>query len=125
MFRIIAVFCVCLISGCATVPENYWHLNKATSAKFTYVSDMQKFGVEHYHERGHTGNVPFQADCEEYSDAIRYQLALRGVASRSWVVKAKQGYHALTCSEDGWCFDANTVPFRREQAPYLFITEME
>lgn len=125
MFRIIAVLCVCL-SGCATTAaDDYWRLNRAVSERFTYISDIEHHGVQHYHERGHTGRGPFKGDCEEFSDAIRYQLALRGVASRSWVVKAKQGYHALTCSEDGWCFDANTVPFRREQAPYLFITEME
>ena len=32
---------------------------------------------------------------------------------------------ALTCTDTGWCVDANTVPFRREKALYVFITTLD
>lgn len=122
--RLLVVVLMLMMTGCATVPENYWRINKATSAKFTYVSDMQKHGVTHLDELVVTGDYPFDGDCEEYATAIRFQLARAGIPARRWVVSTKSGYHAITCTEDGWCFDAFNVPMRRENTPYLFITQM-
>ena len=123
MYRCLAIFCLCL-TGCASVPESYWQINRATSERFTYVSDFEKHGVPDYREEGVTGDEPFKADCEEYSMAIQYQLAKIGVKSTIWVVKRKYDYHALTCTDDGWCMDAYTVPMRRESVRDVFITQL-
>lgn len=124
MYRYIAIFCLCLTS-CSTIPEQYWEINRETSYKFTYVSDYKKHGLPHYDEPLVTGNRRFSGDCEEYASAIQFQLAKIGVSSTRWYVVSKAGAHALTCTATGWCFDANTIPFRRENAPYVFITTLD
>jgi hypothetical protein len=118
------IFLAIMVTGCASVPEKYWEINRATSHKFTYISDIEKHGVHHFVEYGTTGNSRFTGDCEEYALAIQYQLATIGVNSVIWVTKRRAGLHALTCSDDGWCFDAFTVPERRESVQDVFITRM-
>ena len=119
------IFLAIRVSGCASVPEKYWQVNRMTSDRFTYVSDVAKHGVPHYDEPLVTGNNRFSGDCEEYASAIQFQLAKIGVSSTRWYVVNRAGPHALTCTATGWCFDANTVPFRREKAPYIFITTLD
>lgn len=123
MYRYLAILCVCL-TGCASVPEAYWQINRATSERFTYVSDFEKHGVPDYREEGVTGDTRFTGDCEEVAAAMKYQLAKIGVKSTIWVVKRKYDYHALTCTDDGWCMDAYTVPMRRESVRDVFITQL-
>jgi len=118
------IFLAIMVTGCASVPEAYWQVNRITSDRFTYVTDFEKHGVPDYREEGVTGDEPFKADCEEYSMAIQYQLAKIGVSSTRWVVKRKYDYHALTCTDTGWCFDAFQVPVRRESVPHVFIEEL-
>ena len=119
----IAIICVCL-TGCASVPEAYWQINRATSERFTYVTDFEKHGVPDYREEGVTGDTRFTGDCEEYARAIQHQLGIQGVQSTVYVVKRKYDYHALTCTSDGFCFDAFTVPIRRESVRDTFITQL-
>ena len=119
----IAIFCLCL-TGCASVPEAYWQINRATSERFTYVTDFEKHGVPDYREEGVTGDTRFTGDCEEYARAIQYQLGIQGVQSTVYVVKRKYDYHALTCTSDGWCMDAFNVPVRRENVPDVFISQL-
>jgi len=57
MYRFLALICVCL-TGCASVPESYWQINRATSERFTYVTDFEKHGVPDYREEGVTGDEP-------------------------------------------------------------------
>lgn len=113
-----------MVSGCASVHEKYWQVNRMTSDRFTYVSDVAKHGVPHYDEPLVTGNNRFSGDCEEYASAIQFQLAKIGVSSTRWITTHPTGLHALTCSDDGWCFDAYNVPMRRESVPYIFIERM-
>lgn len=126
MHRILAVLCVCLTSGCAAVPENLWALNKQVSGRFTYMTDYAKHGRASVRETHVTGSAAFSGDCEEYADAMAYQLRLIGEVPTVWYVydARVQVYHAITCTESGWCFDANQVPMRREKAPYIFIDQM-
>lgn len=118
------IFLAIMVSGCASVPEKYWQVNRMTSDRFTYVTDYEKHGVADFREEGVTGDAPFSSDCEEYGMAIQHQLAKIGVKSTIWLVKRKYDYHALTCSEDGFCFDAFTVPIRREKVTDVFITTL-
>ena len=122
--RAICYLTLLFLTGCASVPEAYWHINRATSERFTYVTDFEKHGVADYREEGVTGSDKFTGDCEEYARAIQYQLGIQGVQSTVYVVKRKYDYHALTCSEDGFCFDAYTVPMRRESVRDIFITKL-
>ena len=114
-----------LLTSCSTIPEKYWEINRETSYKFTYISDYRKHGVPHYEEPFVTGNTLFSGDCEEYAAAVQYQLALNSVPATRWYVIGRAGAHALTCTQDGWCLDAYTLPFRREKAPYVFITTLD
>jgi len=123
MYRVLAILCLCL-TGCASVPEAYWQINRATSERFTYVTDFEKHGVADYREEGVTGSDKFTGDCEEYARAIQYQLGIQGVQSTVYVVKRKYDYHALTCTSDGWCMDAFNVPMRRESVRDIFITKL-
>ena len=123
MYRCLAILCVCL-TGCTSVPETYWQINRATSERFTYVTDFEKHGVADYREEGVTGSDKFTGDCEEYARAIQYQLGIQGVQSTVYLVKRKYDYHALTCTSDGWCMDAFNVPVRRENVPDTFISRM-
>lgn len=127
MLARICFLCCCfmILSGCATVPENLWQLNRATSDRFTYVSDQAKWGVESFVEVGVTGEKQFSGDCEEYAFAMVFQLNKRGIAAQVWVVSTKSGLHAITCTLDGWCLDYDNVPVRKERASYYdFMTIM-
>ena len=118
------IFLAIMVSGCVSVPEKYWQVNKMTSHRFTYVTDIEKHGLPHYDEPWVTGESRFTGDCEEFSSAIQFQLAKIGVSSDRWLVVGRRGFHALTCSDDGFCFDAFTIPMRRENVPYKFISRM-
>lgn len=124
MHRILAVLCVCLTSGCAAVPENYWQVSRKVSERFTYVTDIKKHGLQHYDEPGVTGESRFTGDCEEAASAMQYQLAKIGVPSKRWVVATANGFHAITCTFDNWCLDANALPTRRENIKGAFVVEM-
>ena len=123
--RAICCLILLMLSGCLYTPESYWEINKRLSSHFTYISDYKKHGVPHYEEPFVTGNTPFSGDCEEYAAAVQYQLALNSVPATRWYVIGRAGAHALTCTQDGWCLDAYTLPFRREKAPYVFITTLD
>lgn len=118
------IFLAVMVTGCATVPERYWQVSRTVSDRFTYVSDRVKHGVDHFEESGVTGDTKFTGDCEEAAIAMKYQLAKIGVHSTIWVTTHRVGLHAMTCSDDGWCFDAYNVPVRRESVPFTFLYKM-
>lgn len=113
-------------TGESSEEDILWKINKEVSHKFTYVTDMKKWGVDHYSEEGITGEKKFTGDCEEYAKAIKYQLHKVGIDSTIWAVwhsEANQ-YHAVTCTLNGWCLDENTRPTRKEDTNYVFIREI-
>lgn len=126
MLARVIVLCSSLVimSGCSTVPENLWQINRATSARFTYVSDHEKWTVESFVELGVTGDMQFSGDCEEYAFAMVYQLNKHGIVAQVWVVSSTQGFHAIACTLDGWCMDYRNVPIRRERSSYYFMGVM-
>lgn len=79
--------------------------------KFTYVSDMEMWGVPHFAEPNVTGDEPFAGDCEEYMMAGFNQLMKRGVLSAPVVTKD----HVMLCGKT-WCIDTqHRGAFRRPQ----------
>lgn len=122
--RSICYLTLLFLTGCASVPEAYWQINRATSERFTYVTDFEKHGVGHYDEPNVTGESRFSGDCEEAASAMKYQLAKIGVPSTRWVITTSNGLHAITCTYDNWCLDINTVPTRRENVFGTFLYEM-
>lgn len=129
----ISVLLVCTglaLSGCSLpqpIPENLYRVNKRVSNNFLYVSDEVKHGYAEYWEAGVTGDTRFTGDCEEYAFAMNVQLNRMGIPNTMWVVAPPAGsapvgeLHALTCSDSGWCFDYDRVPFRKETSEYTWI----
>ncbi len=113
-------------TGESSEEDILWKINREVSHKFTYVTDMEKWGVEHYSEEGVTGEKKFTGDCEEYAKAIKYQLHKVGIDSTIWAVwnNETNEYHTITCTLDGWCLDDNTRPMREEDTNYVFIQEI-
>lgn len=68
-------------------------------AHFTYVSDMQKHGVEHHAEQGVTGDEPFSGDCEEFMQAAFVQLLRRGVVVAPVFTKVGDEPHVMACGQ--------------------------
>lgn len=122
-----AILWFCMAStGCTTIPENLWELNKTISHRFSYVSDQDKWCVSNYVEQGVTGDDHFTGDCEEYAFAIKHHLDHMGIPSSVWHVVSKENgiAHAVTCTASGWCLDYNTMPRAKEKTPYYFGEEI-
>ena len=118
---------LCMVStGCTTIPENLWELNKTISHRFSYVSDQDKWCVSNYAEQGVTGDDHFSGDCEEYAFAIKHHLDHMGIPSSVWRVISKETgvSHAVTCTASGWCLDYNAMPRRKDKTPYYFGQEI-
>lgn len=71
-------------------------------ARFTYITDQQKYGVPEFWNLNETGDQPFSGDCEEYAIAAQHQLLKRGVWSR---IVIRPG-HAIVCGRF-YCIDNN------------------
>lgn len=56
--------------------------------------------------RFHTGEAPFEGDCDDHAIAAYYQFWLRGTDPELVMTVTRQGQtHVLTCA-DGWCVDS-------------------
>lgn len=115
------------VTGCAgfsSPPEDLYRIQKRINDRFVYVSDVEKWGVEHIDEGLVTGDVPFSGDCEEYATAIKYQLEKAGKPAERWMVEVKDGrLHAVSCmTDDVWCLDnIERIPVKKDALRYRWI----
>lgn len=129
MYRIVIIAICLVVSGCATVgPQEdqlYW-MQKKLHHRFTYVSDQEKWGVQHLDEKDVTGETYFTGDCEEFASAAKHQLEKAGYKAERWLVVGTDSVlHAIACTDEGWCLDnANRLPMRRAELDYHFLKTM-
>lgn len=96
-------------------------VKKLIDGNFKYVSDQEKWGMEHYAEPITDGTRLFSGDCEEYSGAALLQLLRRKQPAGFYVVKTKNNVlHMLTCTPN-YCIDnLQSRPFTRDEAHNLY-----
>ncbi len=106
----------------SAAPPGLLQTKRLLDSRFRYVTDQEKWGQSLYWEQGHTGEVAFSGDCEEYADAAVYQLQKRGLSAEGWLVSTEEGeLHMVACAQ-GWCIDnRQRSAFRQQTWPYRWL----
>ncbi|AHK11283.1 BTLCP-like protein [Shewanella sp. phage 1/4] len=111
--KLLLTLILLIITGCSTIPSEYYQLQSYAQYNHVYISDMEQYGVEDKYVISLTG------DCEDYALFIQSK-----VGGKLAMVRTKDNSLHMVLIKDDYVFD-NMSPrvYLRKDMEHHIIAE--